>query len=703
MAERKNFYEMLDLDPSVDSWDEIRDVIDKKRNRWMMDRTHLSQARKQRAEEGLRYVEQMKQVLKNPVTRRQEREAFLEQRDAELAGKREELQRLIAKIKAGGAGCSTDQFQLLIDRFSGAFTPLEIEKELEAAGVPPGADAGPEAPEWERQGYIEADLAKDIALNFEICKQPDLYAFLGADTRVAATELFAIADRRYKESVRVGRTDEEATAEQKLAGICQTLFKSEDGKTRYDNTLRALPMRELHDEIDLAAASKTLRRSDLDELAGRGVRLGVEEADAYGYLLWYADQKRWEIVRPSPEEEAQARAKRQQEEMKDVAEAVRKAAEETRAEAERLRREREEIERQRREPPAPPPPERNPSAPQATSSPHPPPVSSILPPPVGLRVVPRGDGFTLTWQPVSNGGGPVSYCVVRKQGRAPADEGDGEFISEDLTGTHFDDTSVPTATDWHYAVYAVRGDEVSEDAALSGPHRRAEHSPVRLVALAALLVLVIGSTYALRPMNQPMIVSPLAPSGWPEVEKDIGGKKNEVQGSGQGAHRVTIHTPTPRTSPVPALQPPPASPPPPPRLSIPLRPLVTVVATGDQRLNSAVERYFSDELSRSFDVVSRSALDRQGVLVRAKVEFVSERELQYLGRRSFATQSRLNVDLFLVAQQRDLPGEWSESFEYTAVNVDDQVERAVLSVVNGVIDGIDGGWSRYRQDLGLTP
>ncbi len=724
MAERSNFYEMLDLDPSVDSWAEIRKVIDKKRNRWMNDRTHLNQARKQRAEEGLKYIDEMKRVLENPVTCRQEREVFLEQREATLAGKREELQKLIAKVKDGSTGCSADQFQLLVEKFAGFFTQLEIEKQLDAAGVQVGAEAAPEAPTWDRKDYVEADLTKDIALNLEVCKKPDLYAFLGVDAGIAAAELFALADQRYKESVRVGRIDKEATAEQKLAGICQTLFKTEEGKASYDNYLRALPMRELHDDVDLAGASKKLQQSHLEDLARRGVKLGVPEADAYAYLLWYADKRGWEIVQPSPEEEAEARAKRQQEEMKEATETVRKAAEETRAEAERLRRDREEIERQRREteearraqrsePTPPPPPEGSQSPPPTSAEP--------LPPPSGLRVEPRGAGFALAWQPVSAAGEVVSYCVVRKKDSPPTDEGDGDFVSDDLSGTHFDDTGVPKETEWHYAVYAVRGDVVSEEAAASGPHRIGGRSSWKLPVAAVLLLGTLGGWYALQSLSSPPVdanPSAGAVAGPPLASPDKKPAQPLPESSvlpQNGTPQVFHQPPAP-----PPPSPPPPSPPPSPKLVVPARPRVTVVATGDERLTSAVERRFSDELSRSFDVVSRRtlplgdpnatfdvllALGRQGVhvLVRAEVEFLGDRELHYLGRTSVATTSSLNVDVFLVAEQQGLGRGWSEQFEYSTINIDRQVESTVLSMVNDVVAAVEGGWSSYRQDLGLTP
>jgi hypothetical protein len=661
MAERRNFYEMLDLDPLMDSWEEIGKVIDKQRNRWMMDRTHLNQARKQRAVEGLRYIDEMKQVLENPGRRRQEREVFLKQREENLAGKREELQKLIATIKGQGKGCSTDQFQMLVEKFSGFFTPLEIEKQLDAAGVRVGTETAPETSAWERKEFIEADLARDIALNLEIRKKNDLYAFLGVGDGAAAAGLFALAEQLYKESVRVGRTDEEATAEQKLAGICQTLFKSEDGKAKYDNYLRVLPLQELHDEIDLAGASRKLRQTELDDLARRSVRLGVPEADAYAYLLWYADKRSWEIVQPSPEEE-----------MKEATEAARKAA----AEIERQRREIEE--ERRREPPPPPPPEDMPTP------------SEPLSPPSGLHVEPRGNGFTLTWQPVSAAGESVSYCVVRKKGGPPEDEGDGDFVSDDLAGTHFDDTDVPRKTEWYYAAYAIRGDDVSLQAAVSGPHRIGGRNVWKLPLAAILLSGAIACGILV-----PGLVTPSKDVILPPEKVDLPPEKPPENKVLVNRNQSLKHQP-------------------------PKHPRVTVVATGDKTMTSAIERYLGDELSRNFEMANRRTLPLAdpsqalgvlstlkttdvNVLVHATVEHVSDRELNYLGRTSTATTSRLNVDVFLVDDQSGLGRGWSESFEHTAINVEGKVESTVIDIVNDVVDEIEGGWKGYRKSLGLTP
>jgi len=721
MAERPNFYELLELDPSVDAWDEIEKVIAGKRNRWNNDRTHLNQARKRKAEEGLKYVDEMRKVLGDPVTRRREQAA----RRAQLAEKRrareEELERLIGKIRARGAGCDRAQFQLLVEKFDGVFTPLEIEKRLAAAGIRVGEEQQGEAPSWERKAFISDVLAEDVRRNLEICGSSDLYAFLGADPRTPAAELEALADRRYKQGVRVGRTDEIATAEQKLAGICQTLFKSEAEKEKYDNYLRTLPMRELHDDVDLAGASKKFRQSDLDELASQARARGVEEADAYAFLLWYAEERGWELVQPSPEEEARARAKRHEEEMKEAAEVVRKAAEEAKAEAERLRQERERTERERKRaegrptagpPPPPPPPV--------------PPLATPLPAPDGLRVERRGDGFRLLWQPVPSARGPVSYCVVRKAASPPTDEGDGEFVSDDLPATHFEDSRVSKHTPWYYAVYAVRGGEVSERGAASGPHRIKGAGAWKLAVAAMLLIAVMGGAYAWRiseTLKQEQLQEEQKREEEKRTKKEEEQKKEEEKrtkkeedGDGDGEKpKVGGRVSNPGTAHVP------------PPFSLPKKPRVTVIAVGDPGLAPTVERCLAQKLRPGLDVVNRGNLlrlddlarRRRGnpevldvlsvlkqesvhVLVRAEIRHVGQRELRYFGKTSIATTSSLNVNVFLVAEQRGMGSGWSEQFEYTSINVSKQVENAVGSMSSEVINAVESGWSSYRRGVRKT-
>ena len=64
------------------------------------------------------------------------------------------------------------------------------------------------------------------------------------------------------------------------------------------------------------------------------------------------------------------------------------------------------------------------------------------------------DTVELEWDPC--GDPDARYCVIRKIGEAPTDYRDGETVAKDLTEPAYVDTAVISATEYYYAVYAMR-------------------------------------------------------------------------------------------------------------------------------------------------------------------------------------------------------------------------------------------------------
>ncbi|MCB1034859.1 MAG: hypothetical protein KDD47_13600 [Acidobacteria bacterium] len=90
------------------------------------------------------------------------------------------------------------------------------------------------------------------------------------------------------------------------------------------------------------------------------------------------------------------------------------------------------------------------------------------PAPQGLVVEPSGSGFRLRWQ------GPASkrrlaFRVLRKARATPLGPEDGESLGE-TAAQELQDPSAAAGVPWWYAVYGVRGDTPSRQAARSGPH-----------------------------------------------------------------------------------------------------------------------------------------------------------------------------------------------------------------------------------------
>lgn len=140
----------------------------------------------------------------------------------------------------------------------------------------------------------------------------------------------------------------------------------------------------------------------------------------------------------------------------------------------------------------------------------------------------------------------------------------------------------------------------------------------------------------------------------------------------------------------------------------------TVVVTGERLLAGFVETLLEGEVAghgsslvdietlpaadtvvRGRDSVSPAellpVLRQEGVarLLLARVEYVSSRQLSYMGRSDTAYSSRITVTVYDVASGRPTGRSVSEMVEYTSLNAERQVERALLPRSQDILQLLD--------------
>lgn len=297
--ERPNFYLLLELDPSVDDWKVIEQRIQDKQREWSRDRSMGNPKARRRAESSLAQLSEIKAVLSNAETRREEAKQAVRQQQKGRQEKAKELDDMIAVLKSSGAPCGEDKIQKLAQQFAGAFTADEIRKRLRAAGVPLGEDAGPERARRPPKEMIDKVTASNIRQNLDHLKLATLYDFLELNPRSSAKALIDRADEIYRENQRLGKTDADASARNALAGICKSLFPNDREKAKYDNYLAVEVMEKLKPNLELAGADNFLGREELDALIKQARQRGVSAEDARAFIEDYAASRKWGIQRDS--------------------------------------------------------------------------------------------------------------------------------------------------------------------------------------------------------------------------------------------------------------------------------------------------------------------------------------------------------------------------------------------------------------------
>jgi hypothetical protein len=734
MADRPNFFELLELDPSVDDWTVIEKSIREKQSTWAKDRTNGSPARLQKAKQGMALLNEIREVMEDPLRRRREAEAARELRRKTHETKERELVDWI-EILRGSGSCRPEQLEKILRQLEGVYSEREIRERLAAAGI--HVDSGPKPP---REG-LDPVTAKNLRRNLEQLKMGSLYELFKLPPDSSPEALSAKAEEILKEVNRLGQTDSAATAHSQLAGIAKTIFKNAEGKKKYDAQRVFDVLDELADKIEAAGADSVLTAHELDILVRLAAQRGAPAEDAREVLEQRAAEKGWKIER--------ARAA-----------------------------------------PDPSPSPAGPSA--AGGSPFPGGSSSGAagddtepPAPARLIVRPIPAGFRLSWEPV-RAPGELRYRVVRKAGSVPWDEGDGEVVAS-TSAAQADDPSVPPGAPWYYAVFTLRAGLASTVPAHSGPHllgtedaapagpaassRKTGGLPIRRLATAAALLLALGGTGAalfLGPLSSVMggaaAVSPNPPQPAPGPAPGPGpgtatpGSSNPnpnpavppssnpstttVASSGIAAGILpTLTSPDPAQnqnglgggsntgmsgggSPSGAVLgdssrinqvPPPAS-----TGFLPENPEVAVLALGDPLLATAVEGGLENALrGEGLNIVSglaalddfrqdresRASLSRilaslrgEGIhaVVVARVERLADRELNYYGRRDVASTSNLRIEAYLVDGGRSLGSGWSEQIEYTAVNAASEGRGAAGLAASDLAAAIRDGWAARR-------
>ncbi len=678
---RPNFFQLLELDPSVDDWPTIQKEIAKKKKYWNQIRTQRTGPKQAAAKANLDLLPEIERVLGDPNLRRQEAAA----RRAEIeVGQQEVLNKLDQMIETfRDRGHITDiQVDNLADHFAEVMTRAEIETRLKAAGVRVGASPTASAGPFQRRDFLDDSKVEEIRHGLGVLGFADLYAFLGLSADTSADVLAARGKQRYQESA--GRADEKSTAVQKLAGLAEDLFSSSAGKDRYDATLATLPMRELRDQIELMVENGELAYEDFERLATMAGRHGVDVQAAKSFLGWFAEQRNWTLGEPpempSPPDPRDHVWEQRFETLFRAFEAQQRA---TTQQPNTVQQGPDMVV----DPPPPPPPHRPLQAPPS------------------IQVRPVAGGFDVEWAPVHEPG--ASYWVVRKDGGPPTDEGDGE--GTELAVCRFEDRNVPPGA-WYYGVFTLLQEAISPHPVFSGPHRPARRSAApKAVAAAMIIAGGVGAAWALG-------LIPFPPSG---------------QGGGGGGGGGGAPPPPPSPVHQSHVIPPPVMPPPPPappKAQIRQKPKVLVVANGEPMVKRTLETHLVGELrQRGLDVEAGSGrfltgdyiarggassalallpvLDQENVdvLVFAAVEPRGQRQLSFLGRTETSYTSEIQARAYLVRNRNQLGGLESATFEYTILNLGEKLEDSLYGMGAPLASAALAGWSNYRKSQGLTP
>jgi hypothetical protein len=290
MADRPNFYLLLDLDPSVDDWQTVEGRIREKRSIWARDSTMASPRRRREARRNLELLSELLSTLRSPETRRREAASAQDQSHQRERMQLAELEEAIEVLAVTGNTISPQQIALLQRRFQNLVSPVEVEQHLATRGI------RVRSPDDEK---LDPTLAANIRRNLDLLKLDSLYDFLNLERNASAIALRKRADAIYRENQRLGRTDVNTSCRNELAGLCTLVFKDSSEKEKYDHHIWDLTMEFLKPHLELAGAGGLVSESTLETLIQMAKQRGVPERYAREFFHRHAATASWTIHSPT--------------------------------------------------------------------------------------------------------------------------------------------------------------------------------------------------------------------------------------------------------------------------------------------------------------------------------------------------------------------------------------------------------------------
>ncbi|HET8799432.1 MAG TPA: hypothetical protein VFO89_17215, partial [Thermoanaerobaculia bacterium] len=284
-----NYYNLLELDPSVDDWTVIEAAMKAHQRSWAVMKNQGSPVARRNAGRWLAFLPDMEVVLRDPTRRKAIADAARMENADKKRNALSRLDELIAVIVDAAIG--PDEVKLLARQVGDGITEAEVVARLKERGKSvESRKAAPAA-----RPKLDRAIAAEIRDNLRHIRKASLYDFLGHSPRSSPQMLQDAADEIYKELRRKGLTDADSTARQALAGHCKAVFRSAAEKEQYDNSYAAEAMESLTAHLEVAGRDAFLDQAELDVLLREARVKGVHPDVALEFIAVYAQNRKWSI------------------------------------------------------------------------------------------------------------------------------------------------------------------------------------------------------------------------------------------------------------------------------------------------------------------------------------------------------------------------------------------------------------------------
>jgi hypothetical protein len=294
-----NYYLVLGIDPDIREPWELESRL-KKFQAWCSANSNQGSAEDQRkAKKYLPQIEVIRAVFNDPI----ERDLMADKAATHI---RQENYKRTQKIK-----------QLLIDINSTNIPPDQLNVVISQAG-----GNNPQTQAEVRRILHElgktSQLAEDFVLppipptldnsNFNDIKKllqfvgkNSLYDFLGLPPNSTCQSLREKNDQIHKQLLKVGSRDLEKKSAENLCGKAAKIFKTDEEKLRYDNSLALDALEPLNGHLEVIAYQGIISHGNLCDFIQKCKNLNIDQNLALQYIVKKAKERNWIIKNDNPQ------------------------------------------------------------------------------------------------------------------------------------------------------------------------------------------------------------------------------------------------------------------------------------------------------------------------------------------------------------------------------------------------------------------
>ena len=298
---RPNFFILLGLNPDA-TWNpaQFDTMLRDKRNEWS--RQGAGVAKKAlAAQKNLSLIDEIKKVMSDPALREQEAVNARTELASGRKARQEQFERQLALFNAKEVANQAE-----VDKFADTFKDVlpvhAIRQRITVKIVTPGT-----TPRHTVQP-LDNSQAKTIEEHLQLIHMNSLYELLQCPTTTAASILHGAAKKLYDELVVRTPKTPEVTAQMTLAGLARDIFRSEDMRARYDETLRRSSLTPLFKELDESvnlSTSRDLPSGQVQHFLLEAQKKGWKEEEALELLKNHVHQRKWTMTAPAINPDAQ--------------------------------------------------------------------------------------------------------------------------------------------------------------------------------------------------------------------------------------------------------------------------------------------------------------------------------------------------------------------------------------------------------------